>query len=117
MTIVLLEKIWIICYFLNMEPCTKKKTLLLVPAVCISFSVFFSETLIGAYHDHDCIGEGCPVCLQIEAADIFLKAMKLAGICFLLTACFVFLAYSAKERAELNFCFLSLFGLKVRFNL
>jgi hypothetical protein len=102
---------------INMELCQKKKMLLLVPAVCISFSVFFSETLISAGHDHGCIGEGCPVCLQVEAADNFLKTMKLAGICFFLTACFVFFAYSAKRHAGFNFCPLSLFGLKIRFNL
>jgi hypothetical protein len=100
-----------------MEQFHKKKILLLVPAVCISFSTLLSETLIGACHDHDCIGEGCPVCLQIETADNFLKAMKLAGVCFLLTTCFVLLAYSIKERAKFNLCSISLFDLKVRFNL
>jgi hypothetical protein len=100
-----------------MEQFHKKKILLLVPAVCISFSTYFSEALIHALHDHDCIGEGCPVCLQIEAADNFLKAMRLAGICLLLIACFVLLAYCKKERAEFKLCSISLFDLKVRFNL
>jgi hypothetical protein len=90
--------------------------LLLVPAVCIGFSTFFSETTICSDHDHDCIGEGCPICLQIETADNFLNTLKLASIYFLLMACFVFFAFSPKKHACFNIYFLSLIGLKVRFN-
>jgi hypothetical protein len=99
---------------IKMEQFQRKKMLLLVLAVCISFSVFVSEALISA--DHDCIGEGCPVCLQIEAVENFLKTMKPAGIYFFLTACFLFFAYSQKNRACFNLYSFSLFGLKVRFN-
>ena len=90
--------------------------LLLVPAVCLSFSVFFSETTIYSNHDHDCIGEDCPICLQIETADNFLKTLKPASIYFLLLACFVFFALSPKNSAGFNIYFLSLIGFKVRFN-
>jgi len=100
-----------------MEPSQKRKMLLLVPAVCMGFSVFYSETLIHSCHDHDCIGEGCPVCMQIEAADNFLNTMKLAGICLFLAACFVFIAYSLRKYIVFQPCLLSLLGLKVRFNL
>jgi len=100
-----------------MELCQKKKILLLVPAVCMGFSIFYSEMLISSCHDHDCIGEGCPVCLQIETADNFLNTMKLAGIFFFLTACFIFFAYFLKRRVGFRRYSLSLFGLKVRFNL
>jgi hypothetical protein len=99
-----------------MKLCQKRKMLLLVPVVCMGFSVFFSETTIYSNHDHDCIGEGCPVCLQIENAVNFLNTMKLAGICFLLLAYFVFFAYFPKNSAGVNIYFLSLIGLKVRFN-
>jgi predicted transporter len=99
-----------------MELCQKKEILLLVPAVCISFSAFFSETLVFSDHDHDCIGEGCPICLQIETADNFLNTMKLAGIFFLLTAYFVFFAYAPKKHTDYKSCLLSLVELKVRFN-
>ena len=77
-----LVKSSIICYFLGMEICQKRGILLLVPAVCIGFSTFFSETTIYSGHDHDCIGEGCPICLQIEAANNFLNTLKLASIYF-----------------------------------
>jgi hypothetical protein len=88
--------------------------LFLVLVACIGFSAFFSETTICS--DHDCIGEGCPICLQIEAAGNFLNTLKLASIYFFLAACFVFFAFSPKRHAGFNIYFLSLIGLKVRFN-
>jgi len=42
--------------------------------------------------------------------------MKLAGIYFLLLACIVFFTYTLKSSARFNIYFLSLIGLKVRFN-
>ena len=96
--------------------CQKREMLLLIPAVCLSFSAFFSETTICSNHDHDCIGEGCPICLQIEMADNFLNTLKLASIYFFLAACFVFFTYTSKKHAGFRPCALSLVMLKVRFN-
>jgi hypothetical protein len=96
--------------------CKKKEMLILVLAVCIGFSAFFSETTICSDHDHDCIGEGCPICLQIETANNFLNTLKLASIYFFLAACFVFLTYTSKKSIGFYIYFLSLIGLKVRFN-
>jgi len=115
--VVIIVKYTIIWYFLNMEQSQKRKILLLVPAICIGFTIFYTETLICSCHDHDCIGEGCPVCMQIEAAGKFLNTMKLAGIFFFLAACLVFFAYSLKKHVVFQPCLLSLLGLKVRFNL
>jgi len=95
----------------------KRKILFLVTVICISFSIFYSEALVCSEHDHDCIGEGCPVCLQIEAAGNFLNTMKLAGIFLFLAACFIFFAYFPKRHVDFKLYSLSLFGLKVRFNL
>jgi hypothetical protein len=113
---VILEKSSFKCYFFNMKLCQRREMLLLVPAVFISFSIFFSETQICSGHDHDCIGEGCPICLQIETADNFLNTLKLASVYLLLLACFVFFVYFPKKHASLNIYYLSLIGLKVRFN-
>jgi len=111
-----LEKSSIKWYFLNMGLCQKREMLFLIPAVCISFSTFFSETTICSGYDHDCIGEGCPICLQIETADNFLNTLKLAGIYFFVMACFIFFSCIPKKHAGFNIYFLSLIGLKVRFN-
>jgi hypothetical protein len=42
--------------------------------------------------------------------------LKLAGLYFFLAACFVFFAFFPKRHAGFNIYFLSLIGLKVRFN-
>jgi len=98
-----------------MEPQSKNKIMLLIPAACIAFSVVFTETLTAAEHDHDCTGEDCPICLQIEAAKCFLKNLKQAVIGLFLTFCLLFSVKIRKEYA----CFipfLSPVALKVRFN-
>ena len=99
-----------------MESRPKRKILLLVLSVCIVFSAVFAETVMAESHEHDCIGEGCPVCLQIEAANNFLKALKLA-ICFIYVA--VLLAGTVKIPliySQFIPCPLSPVSLKVRFN-
>jgi len=98
-----------------MELCLNRKTMLLIPAACIAFSVVFSETLTAAQHDHDCTGEGCPVCLQIEAAKCFLKNLKQAVIGLFLTFCCVFQVQVYRKLAYL-ILLLSPVALKVRFN-
>jgi hypothetical protein len=97
-----------------MELYSKRKILLLIPAVCIAFSVVFVETMTAA--EHDCTGEGCPVCLQIEAAQYFLKTLKLAGIGLFLAVCLVFSVQIHKKYAFSTPYSLSPVLLKDRFN-
>jgi len=94
----------------------KWKIMFLILAACIAVSVVFTEPLIAAGHDHDCMGEDCPICLQIEAAECFLKTLKLAEISLFLTACSLLFVQFHKKYACLIFCFLSPVTLKVRFN-
>jgi len=99
-----------------MELSPKEKNLLLIVTACTVFSVIFTEALIAGEHDHDCIGEGCPICLQIAAANNFHRALKLAS---LFTFFAVFLAGRAalqKKYTEFIFYLLSPVKLKVRFN-
>ena len=98
-----------------MELYSKRKILLLVLAVCIALPVIFAEVL-AADHGHDCIGEGCPVCLQIEAAAYFLKTLKPAGIGLLLALCSVFSNQSGKNNNKPAAVFMSPVTLKVRYN-
>jgi len=98
-----------------MELCLNRKTMLLVPAACIAFSVVFTETLTAAEHDHDCTGEGCPVCLQIEAAKCFLKNLRQAVLGLFFSLCLVFSAQIHKKYAYF-IPLLSPVALKVRFN-
>jgi hypothetical protein len=45
---------------------------------CVVTASLFSESFIAAHADHDCRGEGCPVCLQIQGAQIFSRQCKYA---------------------------------------
>jgi hypothetical protein len=99
-----------------MESRFRWKLPLFVLAVCVAFSVVFAETLIVGVNEHDCIGEGCPVCLRIEAAECFLKTLKQAGTGLFLAACSVFPGQFHKKSAGSAACSLSPVLLKVRFN-
>jgi hypothetical protein len=71
----------------GMELRPKGKILFLALAACMVFSVVFADVLITDDIDHDCKGEGCPICLTIETAHNFIKNLKLAAMV-------VFLAFS-----------------------
>jgi hypothetical protein len=97
-----------------MELRLKRKVLFLVLAICMVFSVVFAELVIADDLDHDCAGEGCPFCLQIETFNNFLKSLKLAAMT-------VFLSFSFLHCSLLpTHCSLltthSPVALKVRFN-
>jgi hypothetical protein len=53
---------------------------LIVPAlcVCLVMAALFSESFIAAHAEHDCSGEGCPVCLLILRAENFSRHFKSA---------------------------------------
>jgi ABC-type spermidine/putrescine transport system permease subunit I len=65
-----------------MELCPRSKILFLILTAFIVFSVIFTIVLAASILDHECIGEanGCPFCLQIKIAKIFLKTLKMAAI-------------------------------------
>ena len=99
-----------------MELCSKKKILLLVLAICITFSVAFAGNLAAGEIDHDCTGENCPVCLHIETAKGFLKTLKTAGSFSSLTSHLAFSATIPENNSECNIYPYSPIALKVRFN-
>ena len=99
-----------------MELCPKRKILFLAIAVCITFSVVFAENLAAGEIDHDCMGENCPVCLNIETAKGFLNTLKSAGSFSSLTSHLVFTSTIPENNAEYNIYPNSPIALKVRFN-
>ena len=99
-----------------MELCPKGKILFLALAVCIAFSVVFTESLAIGDIDHDCIGENCPYCLHIETAKDFLKTLKTAGSFTFLTGHLAFTAIIPENDAEYTVYSQSPIALKVRFN-
>jgi hypothetical protein len=49
-----------------------------VLALCVSFMALssFSEGFIRKNAEHDCCGEGCPICLQIQWAQDFSRQLR-----------------------------------------
>jgi hypothetical protein len=58
----------------------------------------------------------CPICQKIERAEIFLKALKLAGIVLFFISYFVFIVQPSNAHNEHDAYLLSPVALKVRFN-
>jgi hypothetical protein len=63
---------------------TGRRTALIL---CVSFMAlsFFSEAFILDHTDHDCCGDGCPVCLQIQWAQDFSRQFRYAPAQFFLS--------------------------------
>jgi hypothetical protein len=99
-----------------MELFSKRKVLFLILALCIVFSLVFTELVIAEDLDHDCIGDGCPFCLLIETAHNFTKNLKLGVLTIFLAACPVFILQTFYKSSEFTISFQSPIVLKVRFN-
>jgi hypothetical protein len=96
-----------------MIPRFTKKVFFLFLMICVVFLVISAETLIA--NEHDCAGEGCPVCAYIEAVQCFLKTFRLAAIGMLWAIYSVFRVPIHKKYADC-ILFLSPISLKIRFN-
>jgi hypothetical protein len=79
-------------------------------------SAVFAEGFIFTHLDHDCIGDHCPVCLQIEIAQNLLKGLGRIGL-FALAACLI-TQILVIIKSSLCFSVLpqTLVGLKVQYN-
>jgi len=98
-----------------MEHRTKRKTFLLFLTACIACSIVFTVVLTAAEHNHDCIGENCTICLQIKAANNFLKTLKFIRIGLFLFAFFAYLFTTIQKYTCCNI-YLSQVALKIRIN-
>ena len=56
----------------------KKRIAALVLAVTVLFVMLYSALFIAAETDHDCVGENCPICYQINVCQNTLKNLSLA---------------------------------------
>jgi multidrug transporter EmrE-like cation transporter len=53
---------------------------LIVLTACLALTAVFAEFFVFTHLDHDCIGENCSVCLQIEIAQSLLEGLGRIGI-------------------------------------
>ena len=56
----------------------KKRIAALLLAVTVLLVMLYSALFIAAEADHDCVGEGCPICYQVDACQNTLKSLSLA---------------------------------------
>lgn len=56
----------------------KKKVLAALLAVSVLFAMLYSALFIAAHADHDCDGEDCPICYQINVCQNTLKNLSFA---------------------------------------
>jgi len=99
-----------------MKPCSRSTILFLILITCVVFSILSAETSIAGEHDHDCTGEGCPVCAHIEAVQCFLKTFKLAVVFAFFAVCYAFFFRTLRMYNHFSCYVLTPIGLKVRFN-
>lgn len=61
-----------------MERKKRNRIAALLLAVTILVIMLYSAFFVAAEADHDCVGEGCPICYQIDACQNTLKSLSLA---------------------------------------
>ena len=68
----------------------KKRIAALLLAVAVLFVVLYSALFIVAEADHDCAGENCPICYQINICQNTLKKLSLAVFAAAFAAAFTY---------------------------
>ena len=92
----------------------RNRCLALVMAAAILFVMLTSAFFIAAEADHDCIGDGCEICCQVNVCHAVLKSLALIAITAVFAAavcvalCTVFAACGEQARN------LKLVSLKVK---
>lgn len=71
----------------------KMKIAAILLAVTVFVVMLFSALFIAAEADHECIGNGCPICCQISACRDTLKNLSLAVFAAAVTAAFSYTLY------------------------
>lgn len=62
----------------RMERKKRNRIAALLFAVTILVIMLYSAFFVAAEADHDCVGEGCPICYQVDACQNTLKSLSLA---------------------------------------
>ena len=63
-----------------MERKKRNRIAALLLAVTILVIMLYSAFFVAAEADHDCVGEGCPICYQVDACQNTLKSLAFTYI-------------------------------------
>ena len=79
----------------------RKRIAAIILAVTVMFVMIGSALFIAAEVDHDCIGENCPICFQINVCRNTLKTLSLAVCAAVFAVAFTYtLRVSISAHAE-----------------
>ena len=81
---------------------TIKSSIATLATVCVFAILFTSVFFVTFHHNHDCIGESCIVCLQIELCAKSLEKLFSLGL-FVLVFCFYLVSSKLSKRDPLRF--------------
>lgn len=56
----------------------RKRIIVIILTVLFLLSLIFTSLYVYANAEHECIGEGCPVCAEIQSCEDFLKSAAAA---------------------------------------
>lgn len=94
---------------------TKKKRMLsLLAAVVALFVVLYSNIYIVVEADHECVGDNCPICCQINACQNTLKHLDLGVHTAATAAVFVYMICSGVSISAYFIQHYTLVSLKVK---
>jgi hypothetical protein len=93
-----------------------KGLLLIVLTACLALAAVFAESFIFTHLDHDCIGEHCSVCLQIEIAQGLLEGLGRIGLLALAACLIPRILVNTKSRLSFVVVPHTLVDLKIKYN-
>jgi hypothetical protein len=92
------------------------KGVFIIFLACVIFFTVFAETFIAGRLEHDCCGEGCSICLQIEAVQNLLRCFSLVMLLVFAAGLVLRVPGSARGAGVLSLYRLTPVALKVRLN-
>lgn len=93
---------------------TKQNRILsMLMAAVVAFVLLFSATFIAVEANHDCVGDNCPICQQINTCKNILDSIALAGAAASFAAALLHVLYKAILPYAENISKITLISLKV----
>ncbi|MDR0878819.1 MAG: hypothetical protein LBN21_12265 [Treponema sp.] len=94
----------------------RNRLLLIALTVFLVFTAVFAEGFVFTHLDHDCIGEHCSVCLQIQIAQSLLEGLARFGIFAIAAGLILQTFVIIKSRLSFVTIPLTLVELKIKYN-
>ena len=92
----------------------QKKVVSALLALLLMLSLFFSVFFIAVEADHDCTGEDCPICCQIQNCENLLKNMATVPAAVYLATGILFALYLCASYVNAPIYHITLVSLKVK---